>query len=90
MTPAPHNVPKVDFQRAGDATHVQVQLLTVDSPVWPHLPSEHGQVVVEQHGCVQSVDTLPWVGRGMRSLTVVLSGHTGEIQTQTTQTDRMM
>lgn len=58
------------------------RFLTVNSPVRLHLLSEYRQVVVAQHGCVQSVDALPRVTRGMRCLTVVLYGDTAKQETK--------
>lgn len=50
------------------------QLLTMYSPVWLHLLSEHGQVVVTQHCCIQCTDALP----GMRVFTMILYSYTGK------------
>lgn len=58
------------------STTEEQRFLTVNSPVRLHLLSEYRQVVVAQHGCVQSVDALPRVTRGMRGLAVVLYGDT--------------
>lgn len=49
----------------------------MDSPVWLHLLPEHRQVVVTKNSCIESIDALPWVSRGVRGLAVVLDGDAG-------------
>lgn len=61
-----------------------VQLLTMNSPVWLHLLPEHRQAVVAQHSCIQRIDSLPGVGRGMRCLTMILYSYTRRQKTNCT------
>lgn len=60
----------------------------MNSPVRLHLLPEHRQVVVTKYGCIQSVDALPRVSRGVRGLAVVLDGDTGKTLHSTSHRER--